>query len=114
MTLLDLRTLLAAYRYSWTNEDDLQRGVAAVLDQAGIEYERERHISSGSRPDFLVEATAIEVKVKCSQSDVLRQLHRYAEHDAVEAVLLLTPSLRLRVPPTLCGKPAAVCRVPQL
>lgn len=105
---------LACYRYNSANEDDLQRGLASVLDRAGIAHEREHALAPGCRVDFFIHGIALECKIRCSQAALLHQVHRYAELDVVEAVLLFTPSLRLRLPHTLCGKPVAVCRVPQL
>lgn len=52
---------------------------------------------------------AIEVKTKGSRAEVVRQLDRYAAHDQVTGLLLVTSLAKLRVmPSTLRGKPVSV------
>lgn len=59
-------------------------------------------------PDFfLPSGLAIEVKLKTQRSkmDVFRQLQRYAAHEEVRALLLIT-NLSMGLPSTIGGKPA--------
>lgn len=70
---------------------------------------REAILGPGDVVDFLVEDVAVEVKVDGSPMEVTRQLHRYAGHDAVAALVLVTTRAKHRgLPPTLRGKPVAV------
>ncbi len=109
-----LTQLINVFSYRWSNEDDLQTGIEKAFAESGVEYSREHRLSKASRVDFFVDGIAVEVKVHASTASVLRQMHRYAEMDDVCGLLLVTPSLRLKLPPTLCDKPAAVCRITRL
>lgn len=68
---------------------------------------REVVLSKTDRVDFLVDGIAVELKVKCPANEILRQLARYAQHDEVREILLLsvTRAPLLKLPPTLNGKP---------
>lgn len=102
----ELLAALRAVRIRATNEDELQRGVAAVLDDAGIRCERHRALSRQDIPDFMIGSIAVELKVKGSLADVTRQLHRYAQHEAVSELVLITTMARHRaVPRQLNNKP---------
>lgn len=46
----------------------------------------------------------IEIKVQGSPNSILRQLHRYAMHPAVKAIILICPR-PWKLPETLGGKP---------
>lgn len=72
-----------------------------------ITFSREFKLSHRDRPDFFlpVPGLAIEIKVDGSTSSVIRQLHRYAEHEAVKGIFLLTSRMRHQVPETLNDKP---------
>lgn len=109
-----IRRAIEAYRFVYSHERQLQDGIALALSDAGIEHEREAQLGKAGRVDFLADGVAVEIKVAGSRAAVLRQLHRYAEHHAVSAVLLVTPSLRLHCPEWLVGKPAGVCRIPRI
>ena len=105
-----LATLLSTRRFWHSSEDELQRGIALVLDEAGIAYAREAELSAGERVDFLVGAVGVEVKVAGSLSQVARQLLRYAPH--VDGLLLVTARAQLDAfPPTLGGKPVRVVAI---
>lgn len=101
---------LRAHRYRFSNEKELQDGLEQVLEKAGVRFEREARIAPGDVPDFMLEdGLAIEVKVDGSISAVTRQLHRYAQHPRVNAVLLVTSRLAHdRMPPFMNGKPVRV------
>ncbi|MFL6314772.1 MAG: hypothetical protein ACJ71W_21920 [Terriglobales bacterium] len=90
MTALDLHTLLSGYQLSSPDESTLQLAIAHCLDLHRVTYEREVRLNADDRPDFMVGDVAIEVKVGGSASAVLRQLHRYAQHDCVKEILLVS------------------------
>ena len=106
-SLDELAGTLARYRYRFTDEDDLQRGIARALEANGLSFQREKSLSRRDRPDFLLQGgLAIEIKIGGSLSDLLRQVARYAEHAEVRGVLVAgTPSWLPRLPATLAGKP---------
>jgi hypothetical protein len=96
-------------RYRFSNEEELQRGIAEALDRAGLHADREVKLDARNRIDFLVEGVGIEVKVASNPSTVARQLRRYAEFDRIEALLLVTTRVRhLMLPPTINGKRVVV------
>jgi predicted SpoU family rRNA methylase len=101
---------LQARRFRHTNEKELQDGIESVLTEIGARFEREKQLGPKDRVDFFVKAgIALEVKIKGSLADVTRQLHRYAEHDQVQSILLVTAKARLgALPETLRGKPVRV------
>jgi hypothetical protein len=104
-----LVALLEAHRYDESSEDALQRGVAQVLAGAGVEFTREVQLGYMGRIDFLMGKIGLECKVGGGLSAVTRQLHRYAAHTNLDALVLVTTRAQLaRVPRVLHGKPVAV------
>jgi len=84
----------------------LQPLVAEALDNAHIAYRKEVVLGPRSRVDFLTDAgVAIEVKRgRPKRWTLVRQLERYASHDAVSAVVLV-PERAVTLPATMSGKP---------
>ncbi len=102
---------LTSYRFMFTNEVELQDGIAQVLDDADIVFQREVRLSSGDRIDFLLESgVGIEVKeIAGAVVPVLRQLQRYAASDRVSSLILVTARhCHAQLPPDVGGKPLAV------
>jgi hypothetical protein len=100
---------LSAVRFRWTGEKDLQDGIESVLVGAGLEFRREHRLSGADVIDFLVGSTGVEVKIKGQAAAVLAQLTRYAEHESVTELVLVTGRLQLtRMPGMLNGKPLRV------
>jgi hypothetical protein len=107
--------LLKGYRYNVGSECAFQRGVLDALTQSQIECEPEYDLGPGfGRIDlFLPKARiGIELKVKGSPSQILRQLYRYAQCPSVTSLLLITSRPRLNpIPLFIHGKPLAVLSV---
>jgi hypothetical protein len=112
-TVRDLARLLSRYSYRFSTEADLQGGVESVLEKNGVAFEREKILTPADRPDFMVAALAIEVKIGGSVSALLRQCSRYLQLDAVDGLLIVAGGSRLatQIPTELCGKPVAVLNV---
>jgi len=91
-----LARILTARRYPHNSEIELQNGMETVLRLAGLNYQRE------------VRNIAVEMKVAGSRADVLRQLHRYAQFDGIEGIVLVTTKAPRPMPGTLNGKPVMV------
>ena len=110
MTAEQISTLLRAHRFTHTCEADLQRGVQQVLEENGIPYVREVFLSSGNRPDFLVDdSIVLELKVKGAPHSVMRQLMRYAKHGKVKTIILVTTKFAHQgMPDTLDNTPIHV------
>lgn len=100
----NLLNILSSIRAPLTDEKLTQDEIARQLGLAGVSYEREFRLSEKDRVDFKIAQVAIEVKIKGSQSSILRQLERYALHESVTHIVLLT-SRSVIAPATLNGKP---------
>lgn len=89
-------------RASWRSEDELQRSIAAQMQEQGFTFLRERRLSKRDRIDFTIgqaESIGIEVKVDGTFATVAGQILRYCEHECFESIVLVTtvPShLKLR------------------
>jgi hypothetical protein len=94
-------------RFACHDEAELQAAVAQLLDGAGLGYRREVRLSSRDRVDFMVDGgVALELKVSTTGKDLLRQVLRYAEHQAVrEIVIGSTTHHGLSLPDAANGKP---------
>ena len=108
---LSIGQTITGYRYSFSNERELQDSIAEVLTEAGIGHEREVRLSARDRIDFLTQlGVGLEVKaIADSPSKVLRQLSRYAESDRVTALALVTARhCHIYLPSEIGGKPLIV------
>lgn len=105
--------LLARFRFRYITEKDLQDGIEAVLTQASMPHRREVVLSAADRPDFVVEGgVAVEVKIKGSLAELLRQASRYAAHPEIAGIVVVgTPHWLSRVPSELGGKPVIAIRL---
>ena len=105
-------TLLSGYKFNFANEAELQKSIATVLHAKGWDFSREHRFNAYDRPDFYFgeSGLVIEVKIKDAATKVFRQLQRYAEHEFVkEMVLVTTRSLQAaQMPAQLNGKPLLV------
>lgn len=96
---------LTECRFDLTNEKRLQEQVAQRLMQCGIQFKRESPLDSGDIPDFFADGLAIECKLRGQQKrEIFRQLVRYAGHEQVIGVLLLT-NVSMGLPSEINGKP---------
>lgn len=111
-TGLDVAGIVAAGRYGYRDEHDLQAGLAEALTAAGRPVEREVRLGPRDRLDLLTGRTGIEVKVAGTADRVLAQLTRYAASDLVDDLILVTTRVRHRtLPDTVGGKPLRVVQV---
>lgn len=111
MKATEIRNLLTSYRLPTSTEDELQLAIAKLLTDARVPFHREHRLDEKSRLDFFLPAAglAIEVKTKGGWADVIRQMMRYAEHDCVTEILLVsTRAVHRNMPKTLNEKPILV------
>jgi hypothetical protein len=95
-------------RYNLLDEKITQIEFAATLESLGIEFAREVVLGQGDKVDFLVEGgLAIELKIKGAKRAIFKQLERYARHDQVKAIMLLSAQ-HLPLPRIIEDKPAFV------
>ncbi len=74
-----------------TSEYGYQDQLEAWLATTREFFLREVVLSKTDRVDFMVDGRiAVELKVKCPTNEILRQLARYAQHDGVGEILLLS------------------------
>lgn len=96
---------IAGFHYRFSTEKELQEGIQHALDERGIAHDREVHLGPGDIVDFMVAGIAVEVKTKGSLAALTRQLHRYAQQEAVVSLMLVTSLNRLgNLPSTMNGK----------
>lgn len=97
---------LRAYSFTFTTEGELQRGIAAALAAAGIDHQREVNLGDSSRIDFMVGRVGVEVKINGTPADLIRQVHRYAQFDELDEILVVTSRMKLAfsLPKALNGK----------
>jgi hypothetical protein len=105
VTAAGLKSYLADFKYNLVDEESIQAGIAEALSLGAFAFEREARLSATERPDFLVAGVAIEVKRHGALGALLRQLSRYAQHDAVHELLVVTARVQSSdVPEQLGGK----------
>jgi hypothetical protein len=109
-TQLRVSAALMRTRFRFTNEQELQQGIATVLEQDPLIFEREVRLAPKDRIDFLVGGLGIEVKVDGTLSALTRQVYRYAQHEQIGALLVVSSLHRLArdLPPSINGKTISV------
>lgn len=96
---------LAFSRYRQGREDKLHEDLAGVLTRKAYDFAREVSLTPRDRIDFLVEGgIGIECKARASKRPIFRQLQRYAESPAIDALILVTGTA-MGLPAALNGKP---------
>ena len=100
-------------RFRFTTEDELQQGIEIALTQAKLPFEREKILSLRDRPDFVVgQHFAIEIKIKGTLAQALRQINRYAEHTDIKEILVVgTPYWIPKLPASIGDKPVYAMRL---
>lgn len=99
----EIVTALGCYRFPLSDEKVLQAAMADAFTARRIPFEREVHLGPCDVVDFMIEAVAIEVKIKGARRLIYRQLERYAEHTRVQ-VLILATNVPMGLPPMINGK----------
>jgi hypothetical protein len=112
VTARQVRDALARYRLPVSVEKAMQDAVESALRAEGLEFQREVK-RDADRIDFLVGTVGLELKVKGSAGDVLRQLERYALWDDVTELVLLTSKGAHRALPDVVGGKPLVIHVPR-
>lgn len=113
-TVSDLAAYLRAWRFAFASEAELHAGITKALTEEDWTFEHEVTLSPRDRIDFLVERSiGVEVKVKGRRAAVEDQLARYAEHDRLKALVLVTTRVQLTaVSPVLGMKPVHTIYLP--
>lgn len=98
---------LSRFRLRVSTEAALQRDIEQALNMIGADYAREQPLSAGDRPDFMVGDVVIEAKARYRKRSIYLQLERYAAHDTVAAIILVT-NTAMGMPEYINGKPIYV------
>lgn len=104
-----IRLTLGLGRFDLSNEKACQEEVEAHLTDAYPDWRihREHRLSARDVPDFLIQGVAVEVKMNAaSPRAIVRQLERYATHDKVRSLILLS-NRAVVLPAEINGKPVA-------
>lgn len=106
-----LLAFLAYQRIDAVVEKRAQADLESALADGGWQFSREHRLSDQDVPDFLVTvegvSVVVELKIRAQRKRIFRQLERYALHDSVDTVVLLTGTA-MQLPPEIRGKPARV------
>lgn len=109
--LQSLANQLKMQRFSTIQEKKTQSEVEAFLLAEGYSFEREKRLSNKDIPDFLIRSPhgniVLEVKIRFPKKLIYRQLERYAAHDEVNCVILLTGTC-MGLPAKIAEKPTAL------
>ena len=111
----ELVELLRSWRFAVMNEAELQWAIGKLLTEARVAFIREFSLGRRDRVDFFLTANGIAVECKCKggYTEVVRQLHRYAEHEVVKEIVLVTKFMRHdMIPDRMCEKPVHICVLP--
>ena len=92
-------------RFPLKNEKELQSALSDRFTSVGLEHQREVGLSSSDIVDFMFGDIAAEVKTQGSKIAIYRQLERYAQHDRVAAIVLIS-NVPMGLPASINGKPA--------
>lgn len=110
-SLSQLAHFCAGLRLDLAQEKRSQVELEQALVQEGLRFERERPLCSRDIPDFIVHLNGyvivLELKTRAQRTAIYKQLERYAAHDEVHALLLLTGTA-MGLPEVIQGKPADV------
>lgn len=115
MAAVSIEAALRRHRFRFASERALQNSLTRLLEMLGFAATREYRLGPEDVADFFLEGSglAIEVKVDGSLSAVTRQLHRYAGHHDVNALMLITSLNRHdSLPNEMQGKPLRVVVLP--
>lgn len=98
-------------RLEMKNEKLAQQQMDERLLAAGYSFQREHRLSPSDIPDFLVTtqdgwSIVLEMKTRARRMQIFRQLERYALHENVHGIVLLSATAMI-LPAEINGKPAA-------
>lgn len=97
--------LIKSVKLQHSTEFLMQGDLYELFHSLGIPFEKEYQLSKTSTVDLFINGVAIECKVKGQPIQIHRQLERYALHDEVKAIILVTAKF-MNVKPIINGKPA--------
>lgn len=106
-TALEIVSLLSRLRLPLSDEKRLQTAIAEAFDGASVVYEREVRLNAQDVIDFVVGTIGIEVKIKGAKRAIYHQVERYAKHESIKELILVS-NVAMGFPPEVEGKPVYV------
>jgi hypothetical protein len=106
-SLLQVMDIIRRHRFDLTTEKAVQAGIEEVFIAHEVEFSREKRLTGRDIPDFFVPALGLAIEVKmqgAGKMNVFRQLERYASHEAVQTILLVS-NVAMGLPSAINGKP---------
>lgn len=100
---LSIAGLLKSYQFRTNGQEaGLQQGIELVLRTHEIEFISQFDLGEHGRIDIYIPSLqlGIELKVKGAPSEVITQVHRYAQSPKINALILVTGKMRLAIPVT--------------
>lgn len=106
MSIQEIIRLLSSTRFPLSNEKLLQAAIEEEFDAHGVEHLREHRLSGADIVDFYFPASRIaaEAKIKGSKRAIYSQMVRYAAHETVDELILVT-NVPMGMPSEINGKP---------
>lgn len=102
--VLAVTQCLSQIRFSLHDEKRTQAEISSSLAAAGIPHQREFRLSNRDIVDFMIDGRlAMEIKIKGRRRDIFHQMERYAAHDIVQQLILVT-NVPMGFPPSVNGK----------
>jgi hypothetical protein len=99
----------ARSRLNFRSEAEMQQAVADLLAEERLGAVSQPRLGPLDRPDFMIGTLLVELKRDGSAAALERQLRRYAVHDEVGGIVVVTNRARHRViPREISGKPVRV------
>ncbi len=99
--------ILSRIKFSLDDEKKLQEDIASALKAHKVEFEREYVLDPHNMPDFFIDGTAIEVKIKGNARKIYKQCERYCQFEQVKELILIT-NRSMGFPKSINGKPCYI------
>lgn len=110
-TMAAIASFCVQQRVDVTQEISAQIAIEQALIAGGFEFHREHFLSKRDKPDFLIIkdgfSIVLEMKTKANRMATYKQLERYASHEEVHGLILLSGTA-MGLPAEINGKPAQV------
>lgn len=111
LRIMTIAGILQRARLRVSTEAVLQIDIEGVLKQHEVPFVREKSLGPKERPDFICDGEiVIEAKARYSKRAIFRQLERYAMHENIGGIILVT-NTAIGMPPRINGKPVYVVSV---
>lgn len=109
ITMSTIASFCVQQRFDVSQEKVAQAGMEVALETGGFDFKREHALGPKDKPDFLIIRDGfnivVEMKTRAQRVKIFKQIERYAKHDSVDGVVLLSRTA-MGLPDIINGKPA--------